>query len=205
MRVPLEDDIVERIRRDFALNEADEAIRRLGEHALGSRVRRCIVVIADGNLNELKRWIEFANLDSRDVISRGECDREGNRLRHLSSSFLIEGKVNFWIAHMADILDSRGFRLVDLKSQLSSSARNKGKASSDYEGHATFLGETGTLQVRLEDGNWTLIDETADLEVYGLGSPTDDSNWFHAAVSRFAAMKGRGLHVRRDSGTTENS
>ncbi len=200
MHVPIEEDIFERIHRDFLPYEADEAIRLLSEPTLGARVRRCIVVIAGGNLEELRRWVDIANLDFRDVIFRGEYDRGGNHLRSLASSFLIEGKENWWIAHMADILDSRGFRLVDLESRLSTSARNKGKSSSDYEGIATFEGEEGTLQVRLDDGRWMLIDETADLGVYGLDQPSGDSNWFHDAVSRFAAMKARGRHIRRDTG-----
>jgi hypothetical protein len=198
MSTPLPDDIVERIRHDFAPHEADEVIRSLSDPRHSAREARCLLVISNGSIDEFRKWLEIADSDNRDVFMKGECDASHRRVRHLDASFLIDAPDKFWIARIATILNSRGFRLVDVQSRVSRQATNQGRVPSDYEGIATFVGDAGTIRICLEDRKWIVMDESADLGVYGLDQPSPDSTWFHDAVSRFAAMKARGLHVRHD-------
>ena len=79
----MELDIKEKILNDFG-NEAFEAINLLemadSKLKLGPRVSRCIVVLASGSISKLKKAINEAEIDWRDVILSAETkDFEFNK------------------------------------------------------------------------------------------------------------------------------
>ena len=87
----LPDDVAARIATDFAAprrQEVTEALLGLSEatreHA---RVARCVLFVADGDLERLRQMVELAHTDYRDAIVAAEYDREDRRLRDLSRPF----------------------------------------------------------------------------------------------------------------------
>lgn len=90
-------DIQQRIKHDFN-DSADKAIDILGNAILKTdylktdRVIRCIVFLANGDLNKLKKFIDNAILDTRDVMLWAEYEeQEGNfnfkRIRNFNKTF----------------------------------------------------------------------------------------------------------------------
>lgn len=81
-------DIVKKLHFDFG-PKADEAIDII-ESCLANddtRILRCIVYLADGNINSLKEMIDLAKIDFRDVIYQAEYDCRDQRMRDFSQPF----------------------------------------------------------------------------------------------------------------------
>ena len=71
----MEPDIKKRIVEDFG-GDAVKAIHLMevfeAESKFGSRVSRCVVVLANGDMDKLREFIGYAEEDWRDVIMWGE-------------------------------------------------------------------------------------------------------------------------------------
>ena len=71
----MEIDIINKIKNSFGV-ESEQAIEILDSFEktqnLSPRVTRCIVVLADGRLDELKKRIDEAKIDWRDIIDQAE-------------------------------------------------------------------------------------------------------------------------------------
>jgi len=92
-----EDDITRRINADFG-NDAEEALvvlhdaTKAAAHLASARLIRCIVFLSRGDLKNLKKHIEAAVLDPRDVILWAEYEKMADRddfiqLRDFSNTF----------------------------------------------------------------------------------------------------------------------
>jgi len=51
------------------------------------RILRCIVLVADGDLNRLEKAINLAKTDYRDLIVWAEYDEKNERVRDLTNPF----------------------------------------------------------------------------------------------------------------------
>ena len=51
------------------------------------RILRCIVFVANGDLNRLEKAIDLAKTDYRDLIVLAEYDEKNERVRDLSNPF----------------------------------------------------------------------------------------------------------------------
>ena len=51
------------------------------------RILRCIVFVANGDLNRLEKAIDLAKIDCRDLIVLAEYDEKNERVRDLSNPF----------------------------------------------------------------------------------------------------------------------
>ncbi len=91
------EDIQQRIKHDFN-DSADKAIDILGNAILKTdylktdRIIRCIVFLANGDLNKLKKFIDNAIIDTRDVMLWAEYEeQEGDfnfkRIRNFNNTF----------------------------------------------------------------------------------------------------------------------
>src|SRR5262245_42570392 len=175
--MPLEPDIAARIREDFSPADAETAIELLTASGENGRVARCIVVASGGNLQSIRGLIEVASRDYRDAIVAGEYDGALQRIRDLSSSFLVDSPEAFWIAHIANTLNLRGFTLQSLETRPATVGPLIYTA--DYsEGVATFAGEMGQLRISKQNGKWKLDGERADPWLYGLDRSIDDESEF---------------------------
>ena len=93
----LKEDITAKIKGDFG-NNSNEAMRFLNiaienaDYLKTDRVIRCIIFLAKGNLIDLKKYIESATFDTRDVMLWAEYKKlngEFNfkRLRDFNKTF----------------------------------------------------------------------------------------------------------------------
>jgi hypothetical protein len=79
-RMTFKDDIKSRIQIDFAENANKatamliDAIKKV-EHLKTDRVIRCIIFLANGNLTDLRKYIETATFDIRDVLLWAEYEK----------------------------------------------------------------------------------------------------------------------------------
>ena len=91
------DDIIERINTDFeeSANKATtmliDAITNV-DYLKTDRVIRCIIFLAKGNLTDLKRYIETATYDTRDVMLWAEYEglkenENPKRMRDFNKTF----------------------------------------------------------------------------------------------------------------------
>ena len=87
-------DIVEKVNQDFA--DPDETALALSvladfaeqNQALASdRILRCMVFVANGDLDVLGKAMDLAMIDYRDLIVWGEYDENYQRVRDLSIPF----------------------------------------------------------------------------------------------------------------------
>jgi hypothetical protein len=115
----LEQDIVERLRRDF-VDAADDAIEILGDSGIEGRTARCVVFTANGSIAALRAAIEVAEFDYRDAIIAGEYAKNGNRVRDFSVSFLVDSPVHMWVSEVARVLYRRGMQLTSVESHSAS-------------------------------------------------------------------------------------
>ena len=87
-------DILEKIKRDFdSPDEADLALSVLADFVdqnqdlSSDRILRCIVFVANGDIDKLEKAIDLASTDYRDLIVWAEYNGEEKRLRDLSVAF----------------------------------------------------------------------------------------------------------------------
>jgi hypothetical protein len=72
------DDVIRIVRRDFSPDQCDAVLAILGEYGPdseqwgGQRVRLAILKLADGSLDAVRRNVEIAKLDYRDVLAPAE-------------------------------------------------------------------------------------------------------------------------------------
>jgi hypothetical protein len=180
----IESDILKRVGKEFSSQEATAAIEMLTASGQSGRVARCIVFLAKGNLDELRRYIDMAVRDYRDVILMAEYDEVRSRVRNFSSSFLIDSQVKMWVAGIAGMLQQRGYTLVSFETvPVAKYLKDVG------EGTATFAGKVGPLTVVKRQGKWILQGDKAELELYGLAEPFSDGSKFIDAVSCYVLAK----------------
>ncbi|MEM7228404.1 MAG: hypothetical protein AAF432_06270 [Planctomycetota bacterium] len=78
--VELPPDIIERLRTDFGERDVElRAADLIAAHS-SDRIRRCIVVVANGNWKRFDEMCTLAAIDWRDVITAAEYDRHDRRL-----------------------------------------------------------------------------------------------------------------------------
>ena len=177
MQVTLESDIVERLESEFVGGEFPTALQLLASSGLNGRVARCVVVSAAGSLDGLRRQIETALRDHRDVIIAGEYDIGMQRVRDLRASFLVSDPLDFWIGNLAMFLNSRDFYLVSLES------RNATNGPFEYtcdrgQGIAVFKRGDQMLTITKENRQWRAIGDATVLRRFQLHIPYDDADQF---------------------------
>lgn len=98
MSLKIAPDILGKIDRDFEdLEDASLAQSVLAdfvaqnEELAGDRILRCIVFVANGDLDILEKAVELALVDYRDLIVWAEYDASRNRVRDLSVPFRESG------------------------------------------------------------------------------------------------------------------
>ena len=185
----MEADIADRIRADFSPDDAAEAIKLLEEVGSRGRIARCIVVASQGNLKNLRRYVEKADLDARDVISAGEYDSPIQK-RDLRASFLIDSPEKFWIGGIAAEICKRGYFLRSLESRSASDCVS-GYIADRGEGLAEFDGEPIPITIEKSNGQLILHGDADELELYDLNRPYDDECKFKDAVSCYILAKQR--------------
>lgn len=95
--MPLKEDIMQRINLDFGAH-ADEAVQILVDvtnrvdYLKSDRVIRCITFLAKGKLADLKKYIEAATTDPRDIMLWAEYeklpgDSDFTRVRDFNKTF----------------------------------------------------------------------------------------------------------------------
>ena len=65
--MPLEHDIVEKIKKDFPPDQAFSTMELLDAAGYSGKSARCIIFLANGRLERIKSWIKSANEDSRNL------------------------------------------------------------------------------------------------------------------------------------------
>jgi hypothetical protein len=115
--MPLENDIIERIQKDFRPDESACAIELLSECGETGYIARCIVVAAQGSLESLRANIRQAKSDFRDVVMAAEYDGtlKLTKARDLCFSFLVDAPEKFWISEVGPALQLRGYTLSSLE------------------------------------------------------------------------------------------
>ncbi len=91
----LQQDIIDRIERDFGANADGVFIRceqliTQSPELFTDRLLRCIIFAAGGDIPRFKHFVDVARHDPRDVIVAGECDHEWRTVRDLSQPFTSE-------------------------------------------------------------------------------------------------------------------
>lgn len=182
--MPLETDIVDRVRADFGPTEGPAALDELSASGRTGRIARCIVVAASGSLERLRQLIGMAASDYRDVIVAGEYDGAMHPARDLRVSFLIASPDDFWIGETAVTADKRGFRLI----ALDSGPATVGPfhfASDRSEGLATFSNGTTTITIQKHRRRWSMPPTGKDLRPYGLDAVFDDEERFRVQLDYY--------------------
>ena len=87
-------DILGKVNKDFKTpEEAALALSVLADFVdqnqelSSDRILRCIVFVANGDLDRLEKAIDLAKKDYRDLIVWAEYDEKNERIRDLSKSF----------------------------------------------------------------------------------------------------------------------
>jgi hypothetical protein len=188
--MPLERDIVEKIKQTFLPEDAARAIELLSMADKSGRVARCIVFAASGNLKKLKSYLQLADQDYRDVIVAGEYQETHRHLRDFRVSFLIDSPLKWWISEVAAALARRDYFLSSVETVPVNNAVTK--YHSDLgEGTATFEGDLGQVCVTKNQGQWVLKGNAAELELYGLTKAFDNARDFSDAVSGYILSRRR--------------
>jgi hypothetical protein len=184
-------DIVKKIEQAFPPQDAPKAVELLAAAGESARVSRCIVFLADGNLERLTHYIKAAAQDCRNVIFWAEYD-DGELVRQFSDSFLIDTPLNIWISRVASTLARREYYLSTIETVPTNCA--VARCHGDLgEGIATFDGDLGEILVVKSRGQWLLKGNQAELEIYGLHKPFADESEFTDRVSGHILTKRRPL------------
>lgn len=179
--MPLEPDILERLRHDFSVEEFEKALDLLQESGRTGRLARCIVVASHGEIEKLDHYIRLADFDYRDVIVAGEYEGWSDRIRDLRVSFLIDSKEKMWVSGVADVMASRGYTLSHIESRAASV--EPFQVTEDlFEGTAKFEGAKDAFMVEKKDRQWIIQGNAYDLELHDLNHPFEDAKVFYDAV-----------------------
>ncbi len=188
--MPLERDIVEKIKHVFSPEDAAKAIELLSVAGKSGRVARCVVFAAGGSLERLRTYLQLADQDYRDVIVAGEYQEMHRYLRDFRVSFLIDAPLKWWISEVAVALAQRDYFL----SSVETVPANNGVAIHQCdlgEGTATSEGDLGQICVTKNRGQWVLKGDKAELELYGLTKTFDNERDFSDAVSGYILSRRR--------------
>lgn len=183
-RMPLEQDIIEKIEADFSASDAAVAVRLLYDAGKTGRLARCIVVAASGKINALRGYIQLSQRDFRDVIVAGEYDQGLRHVRDLRASFMIDAPEKWWIADIAALLQARGYVLKSLRCRRATVGPFDFTAD-EGEGVAEFCGSPNPITIEKLNRRWMLHGDPATLARYGLNRPFDDERAFADAISCF--------------------
>ena len=89
MNIPI--DIIKKIHSSFSNNDERELIKRIFQNLNVNekhRIMRCILFLANGDLNTFYRYEKMAKTDYRDVIMNAEYEYPSNKcLRDFSKPF----------------------------------------------------------------------------------------------------------------------
>jgi hypothetical protein len=187
--VEIEADIVERVRQDFAEDSVAEAITALNESDARGRVARCIVIAANGSLSSLQSAIELGKYDWRDAIVAGEYVN-GDRVRDLRVSFLIDHPNQMWVGEVAVALHERGMELRSVATRPAPLGPFH-YVTDRSEGEAVFASPMFSIRVEKKDRHWRLHDEGRDLEIYGLNRFIENETEFRDAVQCYLLVRDR--------------
>ena len=89
----LPEDIAARIRHDFPAAAVESVVgllaglQREDPQLFGSRVLRCLVFLARGQLTKLAEWVTLARTDYRDLIVAAEYDENQQQVRDFNKPF----------------------------------------------------------------------------------------------------------------------
>jgi hypothetical protein len=198
--VNLDEDILSRIQETFPPADAPLAIDLLSASGKSGRIARCIVVCAEGNLQRLKQCLDLAARDERDIIMAGEYKGWTQRIRNLTSSFLIDAPEKMWIADVADVLKTRDFTLRSLMTDnLEPNTALAPWQTAHTERIAVFEGDLGTLQVIKESGQWSLIHNGAPIDLSAFMAQAQTTNKFAWAISSYILSKRQPANPKRSS------
>lgn len=184
----LEPDISERIQSEFAPEDQALALERLKQSRHTGRVARCIVFAAQGSLGKLASLIELANLDPRDAIVAGEYDANLDRLRDLSSSFLIDSPEKFWISQVANQAAQRNFFLIEIK-QHRVSAHTDNPAASILVRTAIFQGPHDHLTIENKSRTWRIVGEDTRLKRFFMDRVFHHEKEFRESLGSYLAVR----------------
>jgi hypothetical protein len=186
--VPLESDIVDRVRANFCDAQWEVAVDDLAASGKSGQIVRCIVFAAQGSLDRLRELIKAAELDTRSLITAGEYDNGTRKIRDLSVSFLIASPADFWITNTATSAHELGYRLTGLKS-IPAFVGPFNDPSDRNEGEATF--SNGKLEVRIQkrDRQWSILGMGPELRRYGLDMTTDDEERFRIQLVYYLSRR----------------
>jgi hypothetical protein len=173
--MPLEADIIERIRADFP--DAETAIADLSASESTGRLARCIVFASKGSLKMMREYIHLAEIDFRDVIIAAEYNEYMHPTRDLCVSFLIATPDDFWISGIADLVHNRGFSLKTLNSR-PALAGPFVYTSDRSEGIAVFSNGIHRIEIEKADRRWSVISDVGNLRKFGLDKLFDDYERF---------------------------
>jgi hypothetical protein len=195
MEEPLPQDVLDRLSRDFG-DRADAVAALLLAHRhigsgnfLGNRTIRCIVYAAGGDEHRIQQLLDPGRQDYRDAIRAGEYDGAGRRVRDLNATFLIDSPEKFWASGVANLMDSRGYRLTALETQPATT--DPFAARTEYEGWATFIGPKGEIVIEMKDRQWLIHGNRRELEIRDLDRPYTDHSVFLDKVSGYLLSKVR--------------
>ena len=187
--MPLEPDIIDRVRKDFG-EEAEVALDLIRGFGKSGYLARCVVVASRGSIVRLKQAIEAARFDYRDAIVAGEYDSAGRRVRDLSVSFLLDTPETFWISGVASMMASRGYALRSLTTR--DTTAPPFQFSLDFvEGSATFAGAEAEITVEKKDRKWNVHGDRGELDRYHLNRSFDNESVFRDALSGYLLMRAR--------------
>lgn len=182
--MPLQQDIAERIRRDFSAEESEVAIQVLTEARLGGHISRCVVFSAQGSFAQLRAAIDVAKKDFRDAILAAEYDFP-DRLRNFTVSFLLEEPRHMWANWIAGVAVGRGYTLVSIETRPTTERQRGPFELYPFEGIARFTGPIGEVVVENRGGQWFLHDIGGDLDRYNLNRSFGNESEFADAVSSY--------------------
>jgi hypothetical protein len=182
--MPLEADIVDRVRRDFDCMDSAAAVNALLASGRTGRIARCIAMAAVGSLARLEELIHMADRDYRDVIVAGEYDSAMQRVRDLRVSFLIDSPDHFWIGQMAVSADKRGYRLVKLESN-PATVGPFAYTCDRSEGRAMFSNGTSTITVQKHNRRWSILPTGSNLRPFGLDAEFSDEERFRVQLDYY--------------------
>jgi hypothetical protein len=190
MESELEPDIIDRIHADFGSSDDHSAITELAASGIQGRLARCIVFAVRGSLERLRKLIQMAERDYRDVIVAGEYDGfYAERLRDLRVCFLIDLPDDAWVSEVAMTMAKHGFRLRRVESR-SATLGPFDYMSDRGEGQATFSNGADTLVVEKRNRLWALSKGGRNLHRFGLDTAITDEGRFRVQIDYLLSPAG---------------
>jgi hypothetical protein len=147
-------------------------------------------VASRGSLTLLGQQVERARFDYRDVITAGEYDSAGRKVRDLRVSFLLDSPQAFWLGEVACMMAARGYTLSSVDCR-PATAPPFACVADRGEGLARFVGPEGDIEVEKSDRRWSIREDLDDIRQRNLDRVFDDESAFRDAVSGFILTRRR--------------